>query len=545
MQSTDYDIIIIGTGAAGGTLARVLAPSGKKVLVLERGGFLPREKENWDAEAVYGRDRYRTAEEWYDKDGNPFRPFTHYFVGGNTKFYGSAHYRLRERDFDEVEHKGGISPEWPLKYSDFEPYYTEAEKLFDVHGLRDTDPTEPPSDSPFPFPPISHEPRIAEIGEALKAKGLHPAYQPLGLKLNEANRSLSECVRCETCDGFPCMVNAKADGDVNGIRPTMMYPNVTLKTHAKVTRLHTDATGKKVTAVETQINGETYLFSADIVVVSAGALNSAVLLLRSANEQHPNGLANSSDLVGRNFMRHKICALVSLGLRPNPTVYSKTMAINDYYWGEADFPYPMGHIQTLGDVNAERAATSSPPFIPSKLIPMAIFKAAAARTTPWFLIGEDLPDLNNRIRLEGAGEESKIVLEYTPNNDEAFNRLIERWKGVLKSLDPLSVTFTTEMELKDVGHQCGTCRFGEDPQTSVLDLNCQTHDVDNLYVVDGSFFPSSAALNPTLTIVANAIRVAEHLVQRLSGAAGWAVDEPVVERSDGQRDSNVVTVAFR
>ncbi|MEL6262516.1 MAG: GMC family oxidoreductase [Cyanobacteria bacterium J06626_6] len=516
MNNTHYDIIIIGTGAAGGTLARTLAPTGKKILVLERGGFLPKEKENWNSREVYGKDRYRTTEQWYDKDGNPFRPFTHYFVGGNTKFYGSAHYRLRERDFEEVQHKGGISPAWPLKYHDFEPHYTQAEKLFDVHGLRNTDPTEPPSDTPFPHPPISHEPPIAKIAEALKEKGLHPAYQPLGLRLNEANRDLSECVRCDTCDGFPCMVNAKADGDVNGIRPTMLYPNVTLKTHAKVSRLHTDSTGKRITAVETDVDGQTHLFSADIVVVSAGALNSAVLLLRSANAQHPNGLANSSGLVGRNFMRHKICAIVSLGLKVNPTVYPKTMAINDFYWGEADFPYPMGHVQTLGNINEDRAATNSPPFIPSKMIPMSIFKAAADRTTPWFLMGEDLPDPNNRIYLDS---EDNIVLEYTPNNEASFNRLIERWKGILKSLDPLSLLFTTEMTLKDVGHQCGTCRLGEDPDTSVLDLNCRTHDIENLYVVDGSFFPSSAALNPTLTIIANAIRVSEHLAEQLPDRA--------------------------
>ena len=514
MKDTDYDIIIIGTGAAGGTLARMFAPSGKRVLILERGGFLPKEKENWEPKEVNRKERYRTTEEWYDKDGNSFKPFTHYYVGGNTKVYGSAHYRLRERDFEAVEHKGGISPAWPLKYSDFEPYYTKAEKLFDVHGLREIDPTEPPSDAPFPHPPISHEPAIAKIAQQLKQKGFHPAYQPLGVKLNEANRELSECIRCENCDGFPCMVDAKADGDINGIRPTMFYPNVTLKTHAKVSRLHTDASGQRVTAVEAEINGSRHLFSSDVVIVSAGALNSAVLLLRSASKQHPNGLANSSGLVGRNFMRHKICAIVSLGLKPNPTLYPKTMAINDFYWGEKDFPYPMGHVQTLGNVNADRAAMSSPPFIPSKLIPMFAFKAAADRTTPWFLIGEDLPNLDNRISLRDDGE---IVLEYTSNNDEAFDRLITRWKAILKELNPMSISFQTDMTLQDVGHQCGTCRFGVDPKESVLDLNCRTHDVENLYVVDGSFFPSSGALNPTLTITANAIRVAEHLIEKMDG----------------------------
>ncbi|MEM8805640.1 MAG: GMC family oxidoreductase [Cyanobacteria bacterium P01_G01_bin.38] len=519
MNTPHYDLIIIGTGAGGGTLTRVLAPSGKQILVLERGTFLPKEKANWDSKEVYGKDRYRTNEQWYDQDGNPFRPFTHYFVGGNTKFYGSALYRFRERDFDEVEHKGGISPAWPLKYDDFEPYYTKAEQLYDVHGLRGTDPTEPPSPVPFPYPPISHEPVIAKIVDALEAQGLHPAYQPLGIKINEANRALSECVRCDTCDGFPCMVNAKADGDVNGIRPTMMYPNVTLKTQAKVVRLHTDDPGRRVTAVEAEVAGQPQRFSGDTVIVAAGALNSAVLLLRSANDQHPNGLANSSDLVGRNYMRHKISAMVSLGLKPNPTVYPKTLAVNDFYWGEAGFPYPMGHIQSLGNITGDRAAANSPSFIPRALIPRAVFKAASARTTPWFLMAEDLPDPDNRIQVK----EGQIVLRYSNNNNEALERLVARWSGILKSIDPWSVLFTTEMSLQDVGHQCGTCRFGEDPATSVLDLNCRTHDVDNLYVVDGGFFPSSAALNPTLTIIANAIRVGEHLLER------WAVQESRTE----------------
>jgi choline dehydrogenase-like flavoprotein len=511
MNHTHYDVIIIGTGAGGGTLANKLAPSGKKILILERGNFLPKEKANWDSQEVYGKDRYRTTEIWYDKNGNPFNPFTHYFVGGNTKFYGSALYRFRERDFEEVLHKDGISPEWPLKYQDFEPYYTQAEKLYDVHGKRGIDPTEPPSNQDYPFPPISHEPEIERISNALKDRDFHPSYQPLGIKLNEVNRFLSACVRCHTCDGFPCMVNAKADADVNTIRPVIEYPNVTLMTEAKVLRLHTSASGREVTSVETEIAGERYFFSGDIVVVACGAINSAALLLRSVNDQHPNGLANSSDLVGRNYMRHKISALVAVAPKPNPTVYPKTLAVNDFYWGESDFPYPMGHVQTLGNITEDRAAANTPPFVPSKLIPRAVFKAIADRTTPWFLMAEDLPDPNNRVRVEG----DKIFLEYTNNNDEALNRLMKRWQEVLKSIEPLSIFFTTEMTIKDVGHQCGTCRFGENPKTSVLDLNCRTHDVDNLYVVDGSFFPSSAALNPTLTIIANSIRVAEHLLERL------------------------------
>jgi choline dehydrogenase-like flavoprotein len=510
-MNNHYDVVIIGTGAGGGTLAKTLAPSGKKILILERGTFLPKEKANWDSQEVYGKDRYRTSEIWYDKDGKPVNPFTHYNVGGNTKFYGSALYRFRDRDFETVIHKGGISPEWALKYRDFEPYYTRAEQLYDVRGKRGIDPTEPTFSEEYPFPPISHEPFIERIYQELKNKGFHPSYQPLGIKLNEVHRFLSTCIRCSTCDGFPCLVNAKADAEVNAIRPAMEYSNVTLMTEAKVLRLHTSPSGREVTGVEVEIAGDRQMVSGDIVVVAAGAINSAVLLLNSANERHPNGLANGSDLVGRNYMRHKIAAVVAIGVKTNPTVYPKTLALNDFYWGEADFPYPMGHIQTLGNITEDRAAAGSPSFIPRALIPRQIFKAVADRTTPWFLMAEDLPDPNNRVRVK----DGKIFLEYTNNNDEALNRLIKRWQGIYRSIEPLSTFFTTEMTLKDVGHQCGTCRFGEDPKTSVLDLNCRTHEVDNLYVVDGSFFPSSAALNPTLTIMANAIRVGEHLLERL------------------------------
>jgi choline dehydrogenase-like flavoprotein len=537
-----YDIIIIGTGAGGGTLAYRLAATGKKVLVLERGDFLPREKANWDALEVYQKERYHADESWFDKDGQVFRPQTGYWVGGNTKLYGAALLRLRERDFERVIHKGGISPAWELKYQDFEPYYTQAEKLYDVHGERGEDPTEPPATAGYPHAPVSHEPDMQQIADGIRTLGCHPFHLPLGLKLNEVDRAFSPCIRCDTFDGYPCLVGAKDDAEVNAIRPAReAYDNLTLITGAKVLKLHTSASGREITAVEVELTlmgeslqehggipstiewptrTEVQQFSADIVVVACGAINSAVLLLKSANDKHPNGLANRSDQVGRNFMKHQAIALVALGTQPNRAVFQKTIAVNDFYWGEPDFPYPMGMVQNTGNVLAQMLPAEAPPLLAPymKLVPEFGLQLVAERSVGWWLQVEDLPDPNNRVRRVG----DQVHLDYTLNNTEAADRLVHRWTSILKSANestkhviPFSLYPRNHVPVQAVGHQCGTCRFGSDPNAFVLDLNCRTHDIDNLYVVDGSFFPSNSGVNPTLTIMANALRVGDHLSERM------------------------------
>ncbi len=515
-----YDMIIIGTGAGGGTLAHQLAPTGKRILILERGEFLPREKENWDAVEVYQKGRYYTdAEKWVNKEDKEFAPSTCYWVGGNTKVYGSALLRLRERDFDEVQHKDGISPAWPLKHADFAPYYDQAEVLFDVHGERSGDPTEPTTHE-YPYPAVSHEPAMQQIYNNIQQAGYYPFHLPVGLKINEVDKTLSQCIRCDTCDGFPCLVDGKADSEVNCINGVRSLENVTLLTGAFVKQLLTDASGRTLTAVRTEVNGEEQLFSADIVVVACGAINSAALLLRSANDAHPNGLANRSDQVGRNFMKHLSSAIVALSAQPNPAVHQKTIGLNDFYWGEPDFPYPMGMVQNTGNVKGGMMPAESPPLLAPyvKITPETVLDVFAAHSTGWWLQTEDLPEANNRVRVVNG----QIHLDYTPNNIEARDRLIHRWTSVLKATDrhtkhvvPFSLYPRNIMPLAAVAHQCGTCRFGPDAETAVLDLNCRAHEVDNLYVVDGSFFPSNSGVNPTLTIIANAIRVAEHLKQRL------------------------------
>ncbi len=508
-----YDAIIIGTGAGGGTLAYHLARAGKRILVLERGPFLPREKDNWNTAAVFLDNRYHTAEVWTDKDGNDLHPGTGYWVGGNTKVYGAALFRLRQEDFGVLHHKGGISPAWPVTYDVFEPYYTQAEKLYRVRGKQGIDPTEPPRSEEYPFPPLSNEPRMQEIQEDLEKKGLRPFPCPLGLQLDEQDRVESRCIRCDSCDGYPCLVHAKSDAEVNCIREIMHLPNVTLVTEARVTRLVTSATGREIDAVEVELEGKTTSFSGDIVAVCCGAINSAALLLRSASDKHPRGLANSSDQVGRNFMFHQADAVLAIGKERNRSTYMKTFTLNDFYFGEKDYPFPMGNIQPVGSFHPEMMKADAPALTPAFVLDMMTRHAV-----PWWLTTEDLPDPANRVRVV----DGRVRLEYTPNNTESFVRLRDRWIETLKEAGHadrwmhLHAYFKKRIPLEGIGHQNGTCRFGADPRTSVLDINCRAHDVDNLYVVDGSFFASSGAVNPSLTIIANALRVGDHLVERSS-----------------------------
>jgi choline dehydrogenase-like flavoprotein len=509
-MSEHFDVIIIGTGAGGGTVLNRLAPSGKRILVLERGPFLPREKDNW---SYKGSFKYYSSEPMFNKEGEKIHPGFSYFVGGNTKVYGAALFRLRERDFESFRHCDGLSPEWPIKYRDWEDYYSQAEELFEVHGRGGEDPTEPWRAKEYPFPPISHEPRIAEVFQMLKARGLKPYPAPMGVRLNEAARHQSSCIRCDTCDGYPCLVGAKSDAEVLGVRPVMQKPNVTLVTEAKVLRLETSESGREISGVVAELKGEQITFTGDVVVVSCGAVNSAALLLRSANDQHPRGLANnSSGLVGHNLMKHVLGSLIAVtNAKINPSRFQKTMAINDFYWGEPGYEFPMGNIQLMGKTVMDGLAGQEAKYAPLTL------EEVAKCSVDWWLTTEDLPDARNQVRVNG----DQIVIDYTENNGEPFARLNARWKAILQDIDsanaPRATTgyFETKMPMHSLGHQVGTCKFGDDPQTSVLDLDCRAHDLDNLYVVDGSFFVSSGAVNPTLTIVANALRVGDHLLERL------------------------------
>jgi choline dehydrogenase-like flavoprotein len=498
MGHHQFDIIIIGSGAGGGTIAHALAGTPAKVLLLERGDFIPQEEDNWSPEAVWKNLRYRARERWVDRNGHEFLPYTHYCVGGNSKFWGSVLYRLRREDFRDLQHVDGVSPAWPIDYDTLEPYYERAERLYHVHGQQGIDPTEPPR-GPFPYDPIPHAPAMAEIVNRLRSQGLHPSPLPLGLV--DPGKP-NGCILCNTCNSFACKVHAKSEADVVCVRPALQRGQVTLWTNAFARRLITNPSGRRVEGVEVQRNGEALRVDAPIVIVSCGAVNSAALLLRSANDKHPNGLANSSGLVGRRYMAH--LATMMQGFHPfrrNDTVFQKTVGVNDFYFEGPDTKFPLGQIQSQGRTHGVMAQTVAP------WIPVQAYDAWVSRGVDWLAMSEDLPRDENRVDVDSSG---RIHLHYRPNNLKAHGKLVKETRRMLHRLGFWGVVAYSHKS-RNTTHQCGTLCFGTDPRRSVLDPYCRTHDVENLFVVDASFFPSSAAVNPALTIAAQALRVADHI----------------------------------
>jgi choline dehydrogenase-like flavoprotein len=521
-----YDLIVIGSGAGGGTLVHQLAPTGARILLLERGDWLPREPQNWLAQDVFVDGRYISPDTWHYADLTPFQPQVHYFVGGATKLYGAALYRLRQEDFGELVHHGGISPAWPISYDEMEPFYTRAEQLYQVHGARGEDPTEPAASAPYPFPAVSHEPRIQQLSDDLAAAGLHPFHAPCGILLNEQNMPYSACVRCDNCDGFPCLVHAKSDAEVIAVRPAVEHPNVTLLTNAEAVELQTNPAGTEVTGVAVKLDDHTQTFAGGIVVVSCGAANSAKLLLSSTSDKHPRGLANGSDQVGRNYMFHNSQAVLALSKEKNPTIFQKTLGVNDFYLRGPDSQYPLGNIQMVGKSQAPMFRGEKPGE--TRFAPSWSLRDIAEHAVDFWLSTEDLPSPENRVTLARDG---RIVIDYRSSNDEAKDRLYDQLKSMLAGLGmhhghllPHHAYLKNEIPVAGCAHQAGTCRFGTDPASSVLNTDCRAHEVDNLYVVDTSFFPSIGAVNPALTAMANAIRVGDHLIDRLGLAT--TAEEP-------------------
>ncbi|MEU6117102.1 GMC family oxidoreductase [Streptomyces sp. NPDC047117] len=517
----DCDVAVIGAGMGGATLAYALRDSGARVLVVERGDFLPREAANWSPHAVFTERRYRNAEHWYDADtGRRFQPNVHYCVGGNTKVFGATLPRFREADFGPVEHAEGISPAWPFSYAELEPYYAAAERLYRVHGTSGKDPTEPWRSGGFPYPAVPHEPAVAALADALRAQGLAPFDLPTGIDL----RPGGACVRCATCDGFPCLLDAKSDADVCALRPALASGNVSLLTRTTVTGLLADPPGRRVTAAAARRDGTELRIRADRYVLACGAVNTAALLLRSRTGR-PEGLANSSGQVGRRYMAHHSTFLVAADpRRTGRTVFQKTLGLNDWYLANGARG-PLGNVQTLGKLQPATARGLHP------RLPGPALEFLTRHSVDLYLTSEDLPDPGNRVTVGPSGA---IRIARRPANLAPHRELVRRTARMMRRAGYPLVS-ARRMGIDVTSHQCGTATAGTDPATSVVDPGCKAHDLDNLWVADSSWFPSSAAVNPGLTIAANALRVADGLLPRMPGSVRAHADGPAGTVQGGPR----------
>ncbi|QFG34819.1 choline dehydrogenase-like flavoprotein [Paracoccus pantotrophus] len=498
-MSTDSDVIIIGSGIGGATLASALAPTGARILILERGEHLADTAEARDDVAIFERGFYRSDEEWIGSDGKKFLPGNYYYVGGNSKFYGAVMYRYRVEDFRARPHLQGTSPGWDMSYDDMEPWYARAEALFKVRGATGQDPTEPPRSGPFPFPPVPDEPALQLVRERLKRAGVHPASLPLAIDIDAWLK------RGRTgWDAFPNTGGAgKIDAEVGPLADALKYPNVRLITGAQVMRLETDADGHEVVAAVLRRNGREERLTARHFAVAAGAVQSAALLLRSANAAHPTGLGNRSDQLGRNFMNHNTSAMITLNpfLR-NDSIYQKTLFFNDFYNDDPQVHAPLGNVQLLGRITGNILKAQVP------AMPRFLARLMADRAFGWFLTSEDLPNPNSRVLVRGED----IVMDWQRSNMDAHHLLIKRTRQVMKRAG-FPVVMVRIFGNKTTSHQCGTARLGADPRASVVDLDCRSHDIPNLWITDASVLPTSAAVNPALTIAALALKAGEAMRQ--------------------------------
>jgi len=502
IDDSHYDVIVIGSGAAGATVASDLGQRGHRVLLLERGGPMPLVDQNVADVDLFRKDRYHPDEQWFGTDGDPFSPQTIYAFGGNTKIWGGVLERMRAREFEGLNLQEGRAPSWGLDYVDFEPWYDKAEALYRVHGQQGTDPQEPHRAQAYPHAPRPVEPFLHELQVCLSRQGVHP--YPLPLSWSESP------------------VDPSGDAELFGVDPARQCPSVVVRGGARVSRLHVNPAGNEVRGVEASIDGQSWLFSGDQVVLAAGALNTPAILLRSGCERHPRGLANGSDQVGRNLMKLQLTSILQLAATANSGRYGRSFGITDFLWGDQNVSFPLGAIQNGGGVLQDALFAESPPVLSlvTRLLPDFGLQQLASRSITWWAMSPVLPQPHNRITLR----EGMLQIHYEPNNREAHDRLVYRWIDVLKAVeaDPLTQVVKAapthprgEAPLSAVGHACGTCRMGANPATSVVDLQGRSHELVNLTIADASVFPSCPMMGFGLTVIANALRIADAVAASL------------------------------
>ncbi|KRB62181.1 GMC family oxidoreductase [Rhizobium sp. Root708] len=496
------DIVIIGSGIGGSTVAAGLAATGVNILILEAGDHIADRPENRDQRAIFQRGHFRPKETWYEAGGAGFNPGNYYNVGGNSKFFGAVLSRYRGEDFDEMVHQEGVSPAWPFPYEVLAPWYGKAEALYQVRGAIGEDPTEPHHSGGYDYPPVPDEPPIADLRARLKRRGLHPFSLPLGIDID---RWLAKAKT--PWDAHPNSQDGKMDAETAALAVALKYPNVRLQTNARVIALKT-GNGDAIESVVYIAEGRTQTVSPRIVILAAGAVQSSALLLRSANDRFRTGLANSSDQVGRNFMNHNSSAVIGVSPKfKNTSIYQKTLAFNDFYLSDGDGGPPLGNVQLLGRVSGKILKGSLP------RVPEWILERLTKHTVDFYAMSEDVPNPESRVMVDG----DRIVLQWQRTNWAAHLALVAKLKDILRSIG-FPIVLSRAFDKRTPSHQCGTVRIGNDPASAPLDPFCRAYDHQNLFVVDASFLPTSAAVNPALTIASQALRVANHIASKDLGA---------------------------
>jgi choline dehydrogenase-like flavoprotein len=494
IDDQQYDVIVIGGGPAGTAVLHQVLAAGLRTLLLERGDSLPQQDQNVADVDLFRKNRYHPAEQWFGPDGDPFSPQTIYAPGGNSKIWGGVLERMREREFCGLALQEGPTPDWQLRYSDLAPWYERAEALYRVHGRGGVDPNEPPRSDDFPSAPKPIEPFLEALRHALRRQALHPYDLPL---------SWADSAQAPS-----------GDAELFGLKPLLERPGLTLRGGAQVTALHVDPGGGAVKGVEARIANQNWLFQGHQVVLAAGAVNSAVILLRSASDLHPDGLANGSGQVGRNLMKPQLTAILQRASAPNSGRYAPALGITDYYWGDRNVSFPLGSIRNGGGVLQDPLFAESPPLLSlvSRLLPDAALEWLADRSITWWAMSGVRPDPENRVTLQG----DRLQITYLANNREAHDRLVYRWLDTLKKTedDPLTQVVQRapiyprgEAPLSVMGFACGTCRMGSDPATSVVNLEGRCHGLANLWIADASVLPSCPSVGIGLTVIANALRI--------------------------------------